>query len=129
MRKLFASLIIVTLFLSGCAADRPNISVSPTSHDFGDILQNQGPVSTTFTVKNTGGEPLTINRLSTSCGCTTAEMNESPLEPGESREMRVSFDPMVHPDQLGNIERVVYLQTSDPENPEVEIDLIGNVIQ
>jgi hypothetical protein len=105
------------------------VEVEPVSHDFGEIVQSEGPVSTTFTVKNSGTKPLVINRLSTSCGCTTAEINKDPLQPGESREMTVVFDPMVHPDQLGEIERVVYLQTTDPDRPEVEIDIMGNVIK
>ncbi len=132
MRKLF---IILTAFsvlvLAGCSTTvrSPRVSVSPSSYNFGDVVQSEGTVSTTFTVKNTGGETLTINRLSTSCGCTTAEMNKDPLQPGESREMTVTFDPMVHPDQFGKIERVVYLQTSDPDRPEIEIDITGNVIK
>jgi len=145
MRKLFLiAAVLSSLVLVGCTENRfsdtvrndpPNpvqtarVTVNPQSHDFGDIVQSQGPVSTTFTVKNTGSEPLIINRLFTSCGCTAAEMETSPLPPDQSRTMTVTFDPMVHPDQFGVIERVVYLQTSDPEKPEVEIDIRGNVTQ
>lgn len=130
MRKFLLLIITFSLLvLAGCSTGPPNVSVSPSSHDFGDIVQSKGPVTTTFTVKNKGGEELIINRLSTSCGCTTAEMDSSPIQPKESREMTVTFDPMVHPDQFGKIERVVYLQTSDPEKPEVEIDITGNVIK
>lgn len=130
MRKLFLLIIALSLLvLAGCTTTTksPRVSVAPPAHDFGTIVQSEGPVSTTFSVKNSGREPLTINRLSTSCGCTTAKMDESPIKPNESREMTVTFDPMVHPDQFGKIERVVYLQTSDPENPEIEIDITGNV--
>ncbi len=132
MRRLVLSLIIGSfVLLAGCAAapKAPHVSVDPAQHDFGDIVQSQGPVSATIKVKNTGSDPLIINRLSTSCGCTTAKMDESPLGAGETREMTVTFDPMVHPDQFGKIERVVYLQTSDPENPEIEINITGNVIK
>lgn len=132
MRKfLFIITILSVLVLAGCTTvtKGSSVSVAPPAHDFGDIVQSKGVVTTTFAVKNTGNEPLVINRLSTSCGCTTAEMDESPLQPNESRKMVVTFDPMVHPDQLGKIERVVYLQTSDPIQPEVEIDITGNVIK
>ena len=106
-----------------------HISVAPNTFDFGDIVQSKGIVSTVFKVKNTGNKPLIINRLSTSCGCTTAKMDESPLNGGETREMTVTFDPMVHPDQFGKIERAVYLQTSDKKQPEIELSLYGNVIK
>lgn len=130
MKKLLILLFTAALLLTACSTvSVPRVSVSPPAYDFGDIVQSKGPVSTTFAVKNTGGTELVINRLSTSCGCTTAEMEQSPLAPGASREMTVTFDPMVHPDQFGKIERVVYLQTSDPLQPEMEINVTGNVIK
>lgn len=131
-RKLLIPLALIpVIFLLGYWAinNGPEISVSPSSFDFGTIVQGDGPVSTTFIVENTGGEALTINRLSTSCGCTTAKMDTSDFKAGEQRTMSVTFDPRVHKDQTGLIERVVYLQTSDPGRPEVEIDIIATVIK
>lgn len=105
------------------------VQVNPGSFDFGVIVQSEGDVSTVFMVRNSGEDELIINRLSTSCGCTSVKMNQDPLQPGEEREMVVTFDPLVHPDQFGEIQRVVYLQTSDPLNPEIAIDITGNVIK
>ena len=140
MKKIFA-IIVIFIILAGLFAsiltssaratemEIPGIQISSTFYDFGDIYQEEGEISTTFTVTNTGDESLTINRLSTSCGCTTAEMDLSDLAPGEDRKMVVTYDPMVHPDQTGSITRVVYLQTSDPVSPEIEIELTGNIIK
>ena len=140
MRKIFFTLIIVSVFLAGCAGSRTNrpvppmetrigaIQVTPAFYDFGNIPQQGGLVSTTFTLTNTGNETLVMNRLSTSCGCTTATMDMADLAPDETRVMNVTFDPLAHPDQNGNIERVVYLQTSDPVIPEIQIDILGNVV-
>jgi hypothetical protein len=102
--------------------------IDPASIDFGDIPQGGGVVSTTVSVKNLGDKPLEIFRVSTSCGCTTAAMDTSPMQPKEERPLKIDFDPMVHPDQSGPITRVVYLQTSDPMAPEIEIDITGNVV-
>ncbi len=104
------------------------ISVSPSSIDFGDIDQTDGIVSREVTVSNTGNLPLEIRRISTSCGCTTADMDTSPIPGGQTRTLTIRFDPMTHPDQNGPITRVVYLQTSDPKQPEIEIDIAGNVM-
>ncbi|NQV12058.1 DUF1573 domain-containing protein [Candidatus Uhrbacteria bacterium] len=105
-----------------------HIGVSALLVDFGDIDQDGGIVSTTVEVSNTGEGVLEIHRLSTSCGCTTAQMNESPLSAGEARTLTIEFDPMAHPDQSGPITRVIYIQSSDPGQPELEIDITGNVI-
>jgi hypothetical protein len=104
------------------------MTTSSSLIDFGDIDQSGGVVSATVEVTNTGLGTLSINRVSTSCGCTTASMDESPLGPGEKRTLTIQFDPMAHPDESGPITRAVYIQTSDPEQPEVEIDVVGNVI-
>ena len=86
-------------------------------------------MSANVTVTNAGTAALTVDRLSTSCGCTKAEMDLAPIPPGGRREMTVTFDPAVHPDEIGPIERVVYLQTSDPDRPEVEITMVGSVAE
>lgn len=140
--------IVTTVLVTGCQkpADSPaapqaaltpqvvtetpasTIAVSPAGFNFGDIRMQDGPVTTLFTLKNTGAETLILHRLSTSCGCTTASMDMTDFAPNETRIMTVTYDPTVHPDQFGPIQRVVYLQTSDPVLPEIQIDLTGNVL-
>ncbi len=110
------------------AARSSQIVVSTSQVDFGEIDQGNGPVSATIDVRNEGSAPLEIYRVSTSCGCTTATMDQSPIEPGASRPLTIQFDPMVHPDESGPILRVVYLQSSDPRQAEIEVNVIGNVV-
>lgn len=104
------------------------LDISSSLVDFGDIDQHGGIVTTMVEVTNSGEKDLLIYRVSTSCGCTTAQMDMSPLPPGETRTLTIAFDPLVHPDQTGPITRVVYLQSSDPDQPEFEIDVIGTVL-
>jgi hypothetical protein len=108
----------------------PKIAVAPESFDLGDVIYGE-VAKHTFTVKNLGGEPLKILRLSTSCGCTTAEMAEADkiIAPGQSAKLEVAFDPAVMSEPIsGPVKRVVYIKTNDPERPEIEIDLTANVI-
>lgn len=105
-----------------------HIVASSSAVNFGDIDQAGGPVTATIEVRNDGGQPLNIFRVSTSCGCTTAKIDTSSILPGASSPLTITFDPMVHPDENGPITRMVYLQSSDPDQPELEIEVIGNVI-
>lgn len=46
-----------------------------------------------FTLRNTGEKPLVINDIATSCGCTVAERDEKPINPGESTQVKVKVTP------------------------------------
>lgn len=130
-------LLVVTLALVGLAGygylqsatpEPPNIKVTPALYEFGAI----GPTDVAtheFAVRNDGGRRLEIGRISTSCGCTTAEIDAKALEPGETTTLRVKFDPQAMGSDLSgtDIVRVVYLQSNDPDDPEVEVELNGRV--
>lgn len=52
------------------------------------------------------------------------------LMPGEKAELEVVFDPAFHGEGgAGDIVRVVYLSTDDPQNKTAELKLEGSVIK
>jgi hypothetical protein len=46
-----------------------------------------------FTLKNTGTQPLVIQRVDASCGCTVPEWEKRPIAAGESTEIKVKITP------------------------------------
>ncbi|MFQ6106211.1 MAG: DUF1573 domain-containing protein [Thermoplasmata archaeon] len=138
-------LVLVSVFAYSFMSSlgSPEISVSPLSFNFGDISQRE--VSTTVQIWNTGDSNLVITGISTSCGCTSAVltvrgrssptfgMHNNPqgwsetLLPGESGILKITYDATLHPDN-GPVHRIVYINSNDPRQPEVEIDLRANVI-
>ncbi|MEO1584728.1 MAG: DUF1573 domain-containing protein [Planctomycetota bacterium] len=73
----------------------PRISVSPESVEFGQI-DDAKVVEQVVTVTNTGDETLRIpeaDGVRGSCGCTIPRLAKYVLEPGESVDMTVRFDP------------------------------------
>lgn len=104
----------------------PSIEVNPKSYDFGTIPKEA--ISHTFSITNTGTAALQINKVSTSCGCTTAEIGSKSIEPGQSTDMLVTFDPNVMDEIEENIYRIVYIKSNDPDQPEVEIEIRATVI-
>lgn len=44
--------------------------IGPTEHDFGDIVKGE-PVRHAFVFRNEGNDPLVIDNVRTTCGCTT----------------------------------------------------------
>lgn len=62
-----------------------------TSHSFGNITE--GDVAEhTFTFTNVGEAPLIISSAQGSCGCTVPEWPRTPIAPGESGNIKVSFN-------------------------------------
>lgn len=65
--------------------------------NFGTIAEADGLASHTFTVRNTGSGPLVINRVTASCGCTQPEWTKAPIAPGQSGEVKVTYNPKGRP--------------------------------
>ena len=72
------------------------IAFDRITQDFGDVPQSQGILETTFEVRNDGKSVLEIGELSTSCGCTTAEISNTSIQPGDTETLTVYFDPDFH---------------------------------
>lgn len=68
------------------------IKMNKMEHDFGTITDSN-PVNTTFTITNTGNNPLIISSAKGSCGCTVPTYPQAPIAPGETGEIEVSFNP------------------------------------
>ncbi len=62
-------------------------------HDFGNIAQNAGPQTYAFEFTNTGTEPLIIQNVSASCGCTTPGWTKEPVAPGAKGEVKATYNP------------------------------------
>jgi len=108
------------------AEGEPGIKVSPSSYDFGEVPYAE--VEKVFTVANNGSAPLEIKAVSTSCGCTEASMNKSTINPGESAELLVTFDPSIMEGEVsGKVYREVYI-LSNVREKEVIIPLTAFVV-
>jgi hypothetical protein len=101
----------------------PNLSVSPESWDFGPIIE--GDTAThIFLIKNTGNGELKIINVRSACGCTAALLSSKNIAPGQSTELKVSFNSNNY---RSNFEKQVYLTSNDPDEPSKTITVKGSV--
>jgi len=105
----------------------PRILVSPEKIDFG-VTKITDKVIREVMVKNIGSGLLKIIGVSTSCGCTTAKIEEMEIKPGGKTKLTVTYDPQVHK-ETGDILRMVYIKSNDPKTPETEIEVVGRVVE
>lgn len=112
----------------GCAKQPGQIELDAVEYDFGNV-PNDKPVSQVFEVRNVGRGNLEIGGVSTSCGCTTAEVDKYQLAPGESTQLKVTYDPQAHGGATGQFMRVVYVRSDDPEVPETTLTIHAKVVE
>lgn len=83
MRKI---VFTFALLMAACtmAMAQAEITFKESTHDFGTVKQENGDVKTRFTFTNTGDEPLVIDGVRASCGCTTPSWTKEPVMPGKT---------------------------------------------
>lgn len=67
------------------------LQLKETEHDFSKIPQGK-PVYYDFEIVNTGKEPLKLENVHASCGCTTPEWSPEPIAPGATAKIKVGYN-------------------------------------
>tara|TARA_B100000745_G_C20148595_1_gene393826 strand:+ start:1353 stop:1835 length:483 start_codon:yes stop_codon:yes gene_type:complete len=119
-----------------------SLKAEVSQYDFGTIDINGGDVTTEFPVTNTGEEPIIVVDGTTSCACTSAEIegvgfdmhkgmnSKVTIEPGETKTLTATYDPLFHgPNGTGKITREVILKTNSVVTPEVRVRFAANVVK
>ncbi|MDR0750474.1 MAG: DUF1573 domain-containing protein [Tannerellaceae bacterium] len=105
------------------AQDKAELYIGEPTHDFGVVAEAAGLASHTFIIKNTGADPLVITRVTASCGCTRPEWTRSPIEPGSSGEVTISYNPKGRP---GPFYKSVAVYSNAKDKPKL-LHVKGNV--
>ncbi|MEW6407613.1 MAG: DUF1573 domain-containing protein [Patescibacteria group bacterium] len=110
--------------------DNPSlIQIEPSSFDFGKVKLGE-VVKTEFTAKNLSSQNQKILSVTTSCGCTKAEIEKKNINPQETAKLLVTFNSGAHGKSgLGENDRRVYLKFKDQEIKEIEIKIHATVIE
>jgi hypothetical protein len=67
------------------------LQLKETSYNFGKIQQGR-PVTHNFEIVNIGKEPLMLENVQASCGCTTPEWSREAIQPGASSTIKVGYN-------------------------------------
>lgn len=67
------------------------IEFEKTIYDFGSVPQGT-PVDAEFVFTNTGKEPLILQKVTASCGCTTPYYTQKPIAPGEKGMIKATYN-------------------------------------
>jgi hypothetical protein len=120
-RPCVLALCMLMFLCAGAAAD-PRIAIEPQELDMGRVKQGDF-VEKPLVVRNLGDTPLMIERIVTSCPCTTVSplsTEEATITPGDSRVLTVRY---AADESAGDGGAAVVVYSNDPALPAVVTDL------
>ena len=82
--------------ITGSCSETPQgaktqVSVNHAELDFGSFPKAEKQ-ERSFVLTNTGTSLLVIHDVTTSCGCTKVKYNNQPVRPGETIELKVTYE-------------------------------------
>jgi len=103
----------------------PKLELSTSLWDFGQKWAGE-KAETTITLKNVGDAPLRIDKVKTSCGCTAASVKKKLLAPGDSEEVKVTYNTEK---RVAKVSQKIQVHSNDPASPVTTIEVKGQVKQ
>lgn len=101
MKKILSLSLLLTAFLFATAQEeKPKggetkfedvLQLKETEFEFGKIPQGK-PVYHIFEIVNTSNQPLKLDNVQASCGCTTPEWSRDPIAPGATAQIKVGYN-------------------------------------
>ena len=100
----------------------PKIEFESLEINYGDISKGDNGIRV-FKFTNIGSEPLIINKVYSSCGCTIPKKPSSPIGPGQGDEIQVKYDT----NRVGPIRKTITVLSNAINSPTMSLTITGNV--
>ena len=104
------------------SANGAKIRFEEMEHQYGTI-QKGGDGDCEFKFWNDGNEPLILQNVKASCGCTTPSYTQKPVMPGQSGVIKVHYNT----NNVGGFSKTVTVTSNAVDNPRVVLRIKGNV--
>lgn len=99
------------------------ILIKNQNYNFGVIKEEAGIVICDFEIENAGKSPLIIQRVVSTCNCTSADWVKNPIAPGSKSVVKVKYDPKGRPGQFNQTVTVF----SNADKPTLVLQIQGKV--
>ncbi len=101
----------------------PIILFETPDFNFGKIYKGQ-KAEHIFKFKNQGNTDLQISKVKSSCGCTAAILTNKTIPPGETGEIKTTFNSGSY---NGKVTKSITVNSNDPDNPITRLTISGEV--
>jgi hypothetical protein len=114
--------------LAACGGGAPDIDLPESQTDLG-VVVNGEIKSFEIPVHNSGSDELIIEAVTTSCGCTSANLVPDVIPAGGTGMLAITYDSGAHgPDEVGSVMRQIFIASNDPDEPEFEFRFTAEVV-
>ena len=115
IQMMFLTLLLSTLCVAFTyTSTSSKIKVDKLEHDFGIIAQGN-PSSATFTLTNHAYQPLVLEKVMGSCGCTATSYESEPIAPGAKTQIEATYNAK----SVGKFTKTVSVYTNLIDEPIV----------
>jgi hypothetical protein len=104
----------------------PQVTVVGSAEFHFGVMQLGDTGKHAFVLKNTGDAPLSLKKGDTTCKCTLSALADRQLAPGKTTQVELEWTPKEFADQF---RQTAYIETNDPRQPKVRLEIVGRVIQ
>jgi len=128
MKNIGLSLLVLLLSIgAGSVLAQPKLMVQDGGEKFDlDTLMAGVVAERTIKLKNVGSEPLAIDKVEASCGCTGTMVSSTTLKPGETGNLKISFNSK---NFNGKVHKTVTVNSNDPQSPKTRIEFSAIVTE
>jgi hypothetical protein len=126
MKKVVLLIIVCTIANMVCAQQADTTVVfHKLVHDFGAIVKTDGEQEYLFEFTNKGIHPVSIQKVTTSCGCTSSDWTKEPVAPGKRGYVKVTY----HPTDATVFNKTVAVNIEGGSPKTVVLHIRGNVTE
>lgn len=116
-------LCVLGLLMPTAGKAQPKIAFDKTQHNFGVVEESENYIYHKFIVTNKGNKPLVIDRVETSCGCTSPEWTKDSIMPGQQGYVQARYETIK---RVGPFTKSLTVY-SNADIPFVHLDIKGEV--
>lgn len=122
MKHFLLSILLIGIAVTSLCA-QPRITSDKKTHTMGQIPWKR-PVSVDYKITNSGDKPLVLTNITTSCACAVANWTKTPIQPGKTGTVTVTFDAKA----LGRFNKSVGIYSNAQPNL-IYLNFVGEVVR
>lgn len=116
-------IVLLAIYACDCVAQTNKITFNKLTHDFGTFSEDSDPKVCVFEFTNHLQKPISIAHVQSTCGCAVPQYTKKAIQPGESGEIRITYNPQGRP---GIFNRSILVNFSG-QIEKISLSVKGNV--